>query len=105
MTNLVKMAYTYKPAFWSEVGKVSFQGVGLVDSEMVTVGVWAGAEDADECPKYSSGVVFYVGKDKLVKGVLLWNLDAKQESVARKVLASGKGIDDVPQLARMFTIF
>jgi programmed cell death 8 (apoptosis-inducing factor) len=104
MTRLIKMAYNYKPAFWSEVGnKVSFQGIGLVNSEMVTVGVWS--EEDDEMDKYEHGVVFYMGKDKKVKGVLLWNLDAKQESVARRVLASGKGIDDVPELARMFQIF
>lgn len=87
----------------SEVGDVSFQGIGDIDSTCVSVGVWAG----EEVERYDRGVVFYVGADKRVQGVLLWNLGVGEESVARSVLAmeSGRGLDDVPALAKKFKIF
>ncbi|KAL3901805.1 MAG: hypothetical protein SGCHY_000334 [Lobulomycetales sp.] len=109
------LEYTYQPAFWSEIGPdISFQGVGRIDADLVTVGVWAGEETAPQDGRgktetnteaYDRGVVFYVGKNRIVQGVLLWNMDPSQESVARRVLSRKKTIDDVPEVSRWFKIF
>jgi len=107
MTGTVTIPYTYKPIFWSDVGpNISFQGVGRVDSNLITVGVWAGDENKEDITArgYERGVVFYCGKDKKIEGVLLWNIDA-QDSVARRVIMQGKSIDDVPEVSKWFKIF
>lgn len=65
-------AYTHQSMFWSNIGNdVSFEAVGLIESKMPTVSIWSKTRESNG--EYNKGVVYYL-KDKVVVGVLLWNL-------------------------------
>ncbi|XP_030836587.1 apoptosis-inducing factor 1, mitochondrial [Strongylocentrotus purpuratus] len=51
---------------------------------------------------YGKGVVFYM-KDKVVVGMLLWNIFNKMP-IARKVLKDGQEHEDVSELAKLFNL-
>ncbi|XP_041453853.1 apoptosis-inducing factor 1, mitochondrial-like isoform X1 [Lytechinus variegatus] len=51
---------------------------------------------------YGKGVVFYM-KDKVVVGMVLWNIFNKMP-IARKVIKEGKEYDDVSELAKLFNL-
>nr|ATZ76822.1 apoptosis inducing factor [Sinohyriopsis schlegelii] len=127
MTGAAK-PYTYQSSFWSDLGpKVAFEAIGMVDSSLPTVAVFAKSSDdtsavkADEGLKsdavkvpesseatvtapdeYDKGVVFYM-KDKLVVGVLLWNLPYRL-TTARQILKDGAENEDLSEVAKLFRI-
>lgn len=82
---------------------MSFQSVGLIDSELATVGVFScltGNISDDAASR--RGVVFYMKNDRVV-GILLWNVSDKI-NVARQVIAEGKTMYDLNQVAKRFEI-
>lgn len=119
--------------FWSDLGPdLGFEGVGLIDSSLPTVGVFSkpsplpeskpphdqqekptsesSASNQDQ-PKlrppsqndlYDRGVIFYL-KDKVVVGVLLWNLFDRM-AIARRIINEAKEYDDMSELAKLFYI-
>ena len=64
--------------FYSNVFDLGYEAVGVVSSSLRTVEDWA--------EPHERGVVYYVGDDDTVAGVLLWNVPDKTDE-ARKVLA------------------
>ena len=70
--------YTHTPMFYSNVFDLGYEAVGVVSSSLRTVEDWA--------EPHERGVVYYVGDDDTVAGVLLWNVPDKTDE-ARKVLA------------------
>ncbi|KAK3599985.1 hypothetical protein CHS0354_012638 [Potamilus streckersoni] len=119
MTGAAK-PYTYQSSFWSDLGpKVAFEAIGMVDSSLPTVAVFAKSSDDTSAVKavkdpesseavmtapdeYDKGVVFYM-KDKLVVGVLLWNLPYRL-TTARQILKDGAENEDLSEVAKLFRI-
>ncbi|XP_014772440.1 apoptosis-inducing factor 1, mitochondrial [Octopus bimaculoides] len=131
-------AYWHQSMFWSDLGpNVGYEAIGIVDSSLPTVGVFAKATekdtpqavveatgeglrseteesaqpsmvpaaqlatpDADE--NFGKGVIFYL-RDKVVVGVLLWNVFNKMP-IARKVLKDGVESEDLHEVAKLFNI-
>lgn len=124
--------YKHQSMFWSDIGPdVGYEAIGIVDSELPTVGVFAKVtqqEDAkaavvggettalpasslrDDVPRlpesgddYSKGVVFYVRQDGVVVGIVLWNVFNRMP-VARKIINEHKAYKDFSELAKLFDI-
>lgn len=98
--------YWHQSMFWSDIGpKIGFEAIGLVDSSLQTVGLFAKADESDtpaaqaqlessETSKpvtkasgeheWGKGVVLYL-KDDVVVGALMWNV-FKKVPIARQVI-------------------
>ncbi|OQV12972.1 Apoptosis-inducing factor 1, mitochondrial [Hypsibius exemplaris] len=126
--------FWHQSMFWSDIGpEVGFEGVGLIDSSLETVAVFARPDPAQAPnsaqvaadlkqleslqkdnagysalsspnPKddYRRGVIFYL-KDKIIVGVLLWNIFS-HISLARKVIKDQKTFGDLGELAKLFAL-
>lgn len=118
--------YTHQSFFWSDLGpKVAYEGLGVIDSKLNTVGVFAknpssdsksstnsklsvipSVEAADmtnnENADLSKGVVFYMQDEKIV-GIVLWNV-FDRINTARAILSEGKTYDDLNDVAKLFDI-
>lgn len=82
---------------------ISFESVGLIDSALKTVGVFSNGSDlTTNISKTNKGVVFYIKNDKVV-GILLWNIFNKI-NIARQVIAEGKKLYDLNEVAKRFEI-
>jgi len=123
--------YTHQSMFWSDLGpEVGYEAIGIVDSSLPTVGVFAKATE-DDTPKaaaeralldeegvaaavestpkklsedFGKGVVFYLReKDEKVVGILLWNIFGRMP-LARKIIRDQQSYDDYSELAKLFKI-
>lgn len=123
--------YTHQSMFWSDLGpNVGYEAIGIVDSSLPTVGVFAKATE-DDTPKaaaeralqdeegsplpaettpkqlsedFGKGVVFYLReKDEKVVGILLWNIFGRMP-LARKIIRDQQAYDDYSELAKLFKI-
>lgn len=93
-------AYTHQPMFWSDIGQdVSFEAVGLIDSNIETVSVFTEEPNGD----LAKGVVFYL-KDEIIVGILLWNLFGRI-NIARRILDHQKKYDDLNEVAKLFNMY
>ncbi|GAB0089154.1 hypothetical protein DMENIID0001_036490 [Sergentomyia squamirostris] len=119
----LKKPYTHQSMFWSDLGaNLGFEAIGLVDSTLETVGVFArddpekatkvvqaGSEqEATKSPSseeddFKHGVIFYV-KEKRIVGVLLWNL-FNRINIARKVINEDVDTTDWNEVAKLFYIY
>lgn len=81
--------------------EMSFQTVGLIDSELATVGAFSCLPDNANDGIFR-GVVFYMKNDRVV-GVLLWNIFNKINA-ARQVIAEGKTLYDLNEVVKRFEI-
>jgi apoptosis-inducing factor 1 len=108
-----KKPYTYQSMFWSDLGpEIAYEAVGLIDSSLSTVGVWAkvkkpeSSQPSDASPdakeEYGKGVVFYM-KEKKIVGVLMWNM-LNRVDIARKIIKDGKRFDDINELAGLLNV-
>lgn len=117
--------------FWSDIGpSVGYEAIGIVDSSLNTVGVFARGNPKDtssstnktdentainntDAPtklesknisedNYNKGVVFYL-KNDVVVGIVLWNLFNRM-SIARQVLKSDRCYKDLNEVAKLFNI-
>ncbi|XP_077983754.1 apoptosis-inducing factor 1, mitochondrial-like [Glandiceps talaboti] len=154
--------YWHQSMFWSDLGPdVGYEAIGIVDSSLPTVGVFAKATEKDtpkafveatgeglrsesegaaiaeaselvpaqttpetppppaeqlpepepEAPvlkapetgeDFGKGIVFYM-KDKVVVGMVLWNVFNKMP-IARQILKEGKEHEDLNEVAKVFNI-
>jgi apoptosis-inducing factor 1 len=119
--------YAHQSMFWSDLGpKIGYEAVGILDSRLTTVGVWADttpapagtavegaaadapavaaptATAAAATPDYARGAVFYL-RNKKVVGVLMWNL-FDRVPVARRILQEGKAYDDMAELVKLMRV-
>ncbi|XP_025424278.1 apoptosis-inducing factor 1, mitochondrial isoform X2 [Sipha flava] len=123
--------YKHQPMFWSDIGpSVGYEAIGIVDSSLNTVGVFAKGNPKDtslstnktdenttindtDTPaelesknifenNYNKGVVFYL-KNDVVVGIVLWNLFNRM-SIARQVLKSDRCYKDLNEVAKLFNI-
>ncbi|VVC35514.1 Hypothetical protein CINCED_3A018809 [Cinara cedri] len=125
--------YHHQPMFWSDIGPlVGYEAVGIIDSSLNTVGVFAKGNPKDTTPLanethqniptsnedlevqlksngealtengYNKGVVFYL-KNDVVVGIVLWNLFNRM-SIARQVLKSDRCYRDLNEVAKLFNI-
>lgn len=123
--------YTHQSMFWSDLGpEVGYEAIGIVDSSLPTVGVFAKATE-DDTPKaaaeralqneeglpqpaeatpkklsedFGKGVVFYLReKDEKVVGILLWNIFGRMP-LARKIIRDQQAYEDYSELAKLFKI-
>lgn len=126
--------YAHQSMFWSDLGRdISFEAVGIVDSSLPTVAVFADAQDLAKLSKtkitgeekeggeqaensspdanseiqtgdkFVKGVVFYL-KDDIIVGILLWNL-FNRLTIARRILNEQKHYTDFNEVAKMFNIY
>lgn len=83
--------------------EISFESVGLIDSSLQTVGVFSNGSDlTTNIDNTNRGVVFYMQND-IVVGILLWNIFNKI-NIARQVIAEGKKLYDLNEVAKRFEI-
>lgn len=115
--------FTHQSMFWSDLGaKVGYEAIGVVDSTLKTVSVFAVRNDNDETATiqpsvqaasnvtnaddkkedFSKGVVFYLRDDKIV-GIVLWNV-FNRINTARAVIGENKKYDDLNEVAKLFDI-
>lgn len=124
--------YTHQSMFWSDLGNdISFEAVGIIDSKLETVAVFAEPKELEKSSikdstdttqpsdkgdnieneepktssdpdKYNRGVVFYLKNDVIV-GILLWNLFSRLNT-ARRILNEQKKYDDFNEVAKLFNI-
>jgi len=103
--------YHHQSMFWSDLGpNVGYEAIGLVDSSLPTVGIWAHKEtegsdikvEPGANEKYEQGIVFYMDKNRVV-GVVTWNIFGKIP-IARQVIADGYEHHDFGKLAKQFDI-
>ncbi|XP_074096045.1 apoptosis inducing factor [Cotesia typhae] len=114
--------YLHQSMFWSDLGpEVGYEAVGIIDSSLPTVGIFAKdyqpeatnalnpqlvsqshEEKEDKNDDYGRGVVFYL-KDDTVVGIVLWNIFNRM-SIARQVLTRGSKLEEINELAKLFTI-
>lgn len=125
--------FTHQSMFWSDLGPhVGYEAIGLVDSTLPTVGVFAKHQQdvsenstpvenvnttnntttttttivepktASDIDNYNKGVVFYM-KDEKVVGIVLWNV-FNRINVARSIIAEGQKYDDLNEVAKLFEI-
>jgi len=126
-------AYYHQSMFWSDLGpKIGFEAIGLVDSSLQTIGLFAGA-DATDTPEaqqqealrtdeksavatgssdlkapasgadgFGKGVVFYL-RDEVIVGCLMWNV-FKRIPVARQLIQSGEKLTDYTEMGKLFKI-
>jgi len=86
--------YHHQPFFWSDLGFIAFEAVGLIESQLETVGVWKTDKEEplillndDEPPKdfqFKTGFVYYL-QDSYIVGVLLVGMFGKLEQ-ARAII-------------------
>lgn len=125
--------YWHQSMFWSDLGpKIGFEAIGLVDSSLQTVGLFAKADDSDtpdsksnnskgsetsaanedinienklklfSDEEFDKGVVLYL-KNEVVVGCLMWNV-FKQVPIARQLIQSQEKITDYKEMAKLFKI-
>jgi NADPH-dependent 2,4-dienoyl-CoA reductase/sulfur reductase-like enzyme len=74
-----KTPYLHQPYFYSDLFELGYEAVGDLNSQLETVADWR--------EPYRQGVIYYL-KNRLVRGVLLWNtwgqVDAARELIASK---------------------
>ncbi|KAK8757663.1 hypothetical protein V5799_004706 [Amblyomma americanum] len=124
--------YRHQSMFWSDLGPdVGYEAIGLVESHLQTVGVFARSTQQDDtadvqgaaavgtapvnamrdvAPRapnegddYDKGVVFYLRDDGVVVGIVLWNIFNRM-AVARKIINEHRAYDDFSELAKLFDI-
>lgn len=122
--------YHHQSMFWSDIGpEIGYEAIGLVDSKLPTVGVFAKVahHDAastfasaavqatdrglrDELPRppekgddFTKGVVFYLQENGVVVGIVLWNVFNRMP-VARKIINEHRVYPDFGELAKLFDI-
>ncbi len=77
--------YDHVPFFYSDLFDLGYEAVGEVDSRHDTVADWR--------EPYREGVVYYLGADRRVRGVLLWNVWDKVDA-ARELIRAGEAVGD-----------
>ncbi|XP_050035001.1 apoptosis-inducing factor 1, mitochondrial-like [Dermacentor andersoni] len=123
--------YKHQSMFWSDLGPdVGYEAIGIVESHLQTVGVFARATEQqteetveaapvassmsakrDDLPRapgegddYEKGVVFYLRDDGVVVGIVLWNIFNRM-AVARKIINEHRAYEDFSDLAKLFDIY
>ncbi|WP_423923569.1 NAD(P)/FAD-dependent oxidoreductase [Frigoribacterium sp. 2-23] len=71
--------YDHTPYYYSKVFDISYEAVGTLDASLEKV-----VDDKDD----DKAVVYYLGEDGSVAGVLLWNVEEARDA-ARTTLAAG----------------
>ncbi|KAI8098957.1 uncharacterized protein BX664DRAFT_320016, partial [Halteromyces radiatus] len=114
--------YRHQSMFWSDLGpEVGYEAVGLVDSQLSTVSVWAKSttkeenkKEEDEVTKpskpnpfqgekFEKGLVFYV-RDRKIVGLLLFNVFGKVQE-ARDIIDAGLTSDKIDHLLKKFDLY
>jgi programmed cell death 8 (apoptosis-inducing factor) len=134
--------YWHQSMFWSDLGpEVGYEAIGIVDSSLPTVGVFAHGTDKDTpraiveatgeslrsetetevavsaplpssqanasppeaVEDYGKGIIFYL-RDKIVVGVLMWNVFNKM-AIARQLIKDAKPYDDLSEVAKLFNLY
>lgn len=93
--------------FWSDLGmEVGVEGIGVIDSSLETVGVYARSDDKKEASEdnFDRGVVFYKDENEIVVGVLMWNI-FNHMAVARKVVRENRKYEDLTEVAKLFNLY
>lgn len=112
--------------FWSDLGdKVSYEGLGKIDSKLPTVSVFVKKQPSESTSNsksgvlpsvhaadlngnkedFSKGVVFYMQNERIV-GIVLWNV-FDRINIARHVLSQDKKYDnpnEINEVAKLFDI-
>jgi len=98
-------------SLWSEIGNISWEAVGNIDSRLKTVSKWDGvsiqqpgsmwsqAPGRSVIGQLNKGVVYYLNDKKVVSGVLLWNVKNKTE-LAKQVVSEKKEVKDEQELLK-----
>ncbi|XP_060078822.1 apoptosis-inducing factor 1, mitochondrial-like [Ylistrum balloti] len=91
-------SYTYQSSFWSDIGDILFEAVGLVDSKLETTTVSELIKDVEDGKNRK--VVFY-RKGKEVVGILTTNIRHKTD-LGRRYIDLGLKENDIGEVAKQF---
>lgn len=92
------LAYTYQSTFWSDIGDVSMEAVGLADSKLETTTISELVKDVEDGSNRK--VVFY-RKGEDVVGILTMNIKRKTE-LGRRYIDKGLKEKDIGEVAKQF---
>ncbi|XP_001947379.1 apoptosis-inducing factor 1, mitochondrial isoform X2 [Acyrthosiphon pisum] len=126
--------YQHQPMFWSDIGpSVGYEAIGIVDSSLVTMGVFAKGNHKDPSllanetdqntltnkketneelgSKNNETIsendynkgVVFYLKNDVIVGIVLWNLFNRM-SIARQVLKTDRCYKDLNEVAKLFNI-
>lgn len=126
--------YQHQPMFWSDIGpSVGYEAIGIVDSSLVTMGVFAKGNHKDPSllanetdqntltnkketieelvSKNNESIsendynkgVVFYLKNDVIVGIVLWNLFNRM-SIARQVLKTDRCYKDLNEVAKLFNI-
>ncbi|KAL9928704.1 apoptosis inducing factor isoform 1-T1 [Glossina fuscipes fuscipes] len=129
-----KNAYIHQSMFWSDLGpEIGYEGIGLVDSSLPTVGVFALPNKVDrrtdnltesrekevekplnekDLPDVKCDIdnadnygrgVIFYLKEDKIVGILLWNL-FNRIGLARTIINQNRIYDDLNEVAKLFEI-
>lgn len=77
--------YTHLPFFYSDLFDLGYEAVGELDSRMEIVADWQ--------EPFRKGIIYYL-KNRLVRGVLLWNVWG-QVDAARRLIAEHRQLEEL----------
>jgi len=105
--------YHHQPFFWSDLGFIAFEAVGLIESQLENVGVWKTDTDeplillsGDSAPKdfqFKTGFVYYLQNTHVV-GVLLVGMFGKMEQ-ARAIIVQRRVTINHPEQCKHLISF
>jgi len=106
-----KEVYEHLPMFWSDLGRLGYEAVGILDPKMKTVSVWEKPKSSDgnyvepstKSPDYKKGIVYYLNKEDRVVGVILWNIFGKTED-ARKIIKRAEPFVDTNEMKNLISL-
>jgi len=102
-----KGLYTYIPMFWSDLGPLGYEAVGVTDSKLETVSIWEQPSglapgEAPSNPEFKRGIIYYMDKNKVV-GVVLWGVHNRVDA-ARRLIKGGKKFKERALLKNVISI-
>jgi len=100
-------AYLYQPMFWSDIGSLNYEAVGIIDSKLDTVSIWVQPPgllkgEAPTNPEYKKGIVYYL-KDNRVVGIVLWGVPNRVDE-AKRIIKNQKKFKEPELLKNMIPL-
>jgi programmed cell death 8 (apoptosis-inducing factor) len=109
------LEYHHQPFFWSDLGIVGFEAVGLIDSNLPSIGVWATSDTATSEPlvllqddtapagfEFKKGFVYYLQRDYIV-GILLVGIYGKIEESRAMIIQRRFRIEEPEQCKNLLS--
>lgn len=109
------LEYHHQPFFWSDLGFFGFEAVGIIDSHLHSVGVWANSDDPnceplillnDDLPpvgfEFKKGFIYFLQR-KYIVGILLAGVYGKIEDARAMIVQRRFQIEEPDNCANLLS--